>query len=162
MESKVKIRKIEKSDNEKISEIIREVLIEFGGKRPGTAYYDFDTDHMYEAFLGKRQAYFVAELNGNILGGSGIKELKGSDTEICELQKLYLLSSARGIGIGRTLTEKCIEFAGEQGYQKCYLETFPNMLEAIHLYEKMDFKRLDSPIGDTGHGGCDVWMIKYL
>jgi putative acetyltransferase len=117
---------------------------------------------MFEAYQNQKQAYFVAELGGNIVGGSGIKGLKGSDACICELQKLYLLPAARGLGIGRALTEKCIEFAIREGYKKCYLETFPNMQSAINLYVKLGFKELDSPLGNTGHGGCDVWMVKNI
>lgn len=162
MQKSVVIRKIEITDNESIANVIRIVLTEFGGNRPGTAYYDYDTDHMFEAYQGEREIYFVAIANGELIGGSGIKQLAGEDQYICELQKLYLNSSARGLGIGKQLVEKCIEFARNTGYKKCYLETFPNMQAAISLYKKLGFYNLDAPIGDTGHGGCDVWLLKNL
>ena len=156
------IRKIKPEDNKKIAEIIREVLTEFGGNRPNTAYSDYDTDHMFEAYQGKNEIYFVVEVDGVLVGGSGIKLLIGNDGEICELQKLYVNSKIRGLGIGKRLVKKCLEFATDAGYKKCYLETFPNMAAAISLYKKFGFNHLDKPIGDTGHGGCDVWLIKEL
>ena len=159
MNALINTRKIRQDDNSLIAKVIRQVLTEFGGNRPGTAYYDFDTDHMFEAYMAEGEAYFVAEYKGQIVGGSGIKRLKGSEPEFCELQKLYLYPDARGLGLGKLLTQKCLDFAKESGYRKCYLETFPNMLSAISLYEKLGFQRLQSPIGDTGHGGCDVWML---
>jgi len=156
------LRKINPDDNQEVAIIIRGVLTEFGGNRPGTAYYDYDTDYMFEAYQGKGEIYFVAEVDGKLVGGSGIKLLAGNSGEICELQKLYINSDIRGLGIGKALVEKCLEFAKEAGYKNCYLETFPNMDAAISLYKKFGFKHLEKPIGDTGHGGCDVWLMKDL
>ncbi len=156
------IRPVLSSDNEQIANIIRTVLIEFGGNKPGTAYYDYDTDHIYEAYQKPGQVYYVAEQNGRLIGGCGIKPLESSNSEICELQKLYIYSNARGLGIGKLMLEKCLEFACDNFYKKCYLETFPNMQAAISLYQKYGFYKLDRPMGNTGHCGCDVWMIKDL
>jgi len=157
---KIEIRKILETDNKDLAIIIRNVLTEFGGNRPGTAYYDYDTDYMFEAYQGKNEVYFVAEVDGVLIGGSGIKILAGNNDEICELQKLYINSDIRGLGIGKALVKKCLDFAKKAGYKKCYLETFPNMDAAINLYKKFGFYHLNKPIGDTGHGGCDVWLIK--
>jgi len=162
MNSNIIIRQAILSDNKEIANIIREVLIEFGGNRPGTAYYDLDTDNIFEAYQEAGQIYYVAELDHKIIGGCGIKQLTGNNIEICELQKLYLLVEARGFGIGKLLLEKCLEFAKNALYKKCYLETFPNMHSAINLYLKYGFFKLNSPMGNTGHNGCDVWMIKDL
>ena len=162
MELNCIIREISPSDNSKIAEIIRTVLLEFGGNKPGTAYYDYDTDHMFEAYNNDCQIYYVAIQNDHIVGGCGIKQLKSSASEICELQKLYLLKESRKLGIGKLLLEKCLDFAKKSNYKQCYLETFPNMDAAISLYKKYFFRFLCSPIGNTGHNGCDVWMVKDL
>jgi putative acetyltransferase len=162
MKLNCKIREISPSDNELIAEIIRTVLMEYGGNKPGTAFYDYDTDHMFEAYCNEGQIYYVAILNDQLIGGCGIKQLKSSGNEICELQKLYLLSESRKLGIGKLLLEKCIDFAKNSDYKQCYLETFPSMDTAINLYKKYGFNFLCSPIGNTGHNGCDVWMVKDL
>ena len=49
MSSNILIRKVILSDNDKLAKIIRIVLKEYGGDKPGTAYFDYDTDHMFEA-----------------------------------------------------------------------------------------------------------------
>jgi putative acetyltransferase len=36
------------------------------------------------------------------------------------------------------------------------------MHAAINLYKKYGFYELKAPIGNTGHCGCDVWMLKDL
>jgi putative acetyltransferase len=43
-----------------------------------------------------------------------------------------------------------------------YLESFPDMKEAIRLYEQNGFRYLDKPLGNTGHYACNVWMVKNL
>ncbi len=159
---KINIRKIQKKDNPELAKIIRNVLTEFGGNRKGTAYYDYDTDYMFEAYQGEKEVYFVVEVDGKLVGGSGIKLLAGNKDNVCELQKLYINSNIRGLGIGKALVQKCIEFAEKSAYDKCYLETFPNMNAAISLYKKFGFKNLDKPLGNTGHGGCDVWLMRGL
>ena len=147
----INIRKIETIDNPIIAKIIRKVLTEFGGNRRGTAYYDYDTDHMFEAYQNAGEIYYVVELNGKVVGGCGIKQLLGADK-----------AQTRGLGIGKILVDECLRFAKDAGYNKCYLETFPNMHAAISLYKKFEFKNLDAPLGSTGHGACDVWLMRNL
>lgn len=156
------IREIQQKDNETIKNIIRNALTEFGGNRPGTAYYDEDILNMADAYKDSRSAYFVAELDGEVVGGGGFKHLNKAPTNYCELQKVYIKKEVRGKGIGKLLVEKCIEKAKEAGYEYMYLETFPNMLKAQILYKKLGFNNLDHSIGDTGHKTNEIWMLKKL
>ena len=102
------------------------------------------------------------EIEGKIVGGAGVSQLENSSENICELQKMYFLHEARGKGIGSQMIQKCLQKAIEFGYEKCYLETLPEMLAAQNLYKKMGFEYLCSPMGNTGHTTCPVWMIKSL
>ena len=155
-------RKIENKDNSEICRVIRETLKEYGGDRSGTAYYDYDTEHMYEAYQNKKEIYYVAEVEGKVVGGCGIKHLTNVSGNIAELQKLYLLSQYRGIGIGKNLVVMCINFAKKVGFDAIYLETFQNMKSAQKLYTKNGFEYIDKPLGGTGHTSCDVWMLKKM
>jgi putative acetyltransferase len=56
----------------------------------------------------------------------------------------------------------CLEDAKNFGYESCYLESLSNMLDARRLYEKFGFKIIDAPMGNTGHSGCNVFMLKKL
>ena len=60
------------------------------------------------------------------------------------------------------LIERCFESAREFGYTEMYLETMPELRNAIGLYEKAGFTYLSGPMGNSGHFGCDLWMIKEL
>ena len=75
---------------------------------------------------------------------------------------MYFLQETRGKGIGLQMIQKCLEKAVELGYEKCYLETLPEMLAAQSLYQKIGFEYLCAPLGNTGHTTCPVWMIKEL
>ncbi len=75
---------------------------------------------------------------------------------------MYFLSEARGLGLGTKMMERCLEKAKEFGYEKCYLETMPYMIDAQKLYTRSGFEYLEEPLGNTGHNACPVWMLKVL
>ena len=106
--------------------------------------------------------YYVAELNGELIGGAGIYPSDGLPEETCELVKMYLLPKARGLGLGKTLIGKVLAFAKESGYKNVYIETMPELKQAMKIYEKFGFRYLDGPMGNTGHTGCSVWMLLEL
>jgi len=102
----------------------------------------------------------VVELDEHIVGGGGLQAVDNESVKTCELQKLYFLPQARGLGIGKTLLQKILETAQAFGFKQCYLESFDNMHAAIGLYEKQGFKPINHTMGNTGHSACGVWMLK--
>ncbi|MBS1917104.1 MAG: GNAT family N-acetyltransferase [Bacteroidetes bacterium] len=158
----VVIRTIEPADNKTLAEIVRSSLAEFGVDKPGTVYYDPTTDHLYELFQTPKSGYFVALVNNEIVGGAGIFPSNGLPSDTCELVKMYLKKHARGLGLGKLLIAKCLETAKETGYTQVYLETMPELKKALSVYEKFGFHYLNGPMGNTGHFGCDRWMLKIL
>lgn len=160
--SDIKIRLVAEADNQELAKVLRDVLIEMGVPKVGTAYEDTALDMMYETYNVPRKAYYVVVEEGKILGGAGIAQLEDSEEHICELQKMYFLPAARGRGMGTQMMKTCLDFAKEQGFTKCYLETMPYMQDARKLYFKTGFEPLETPMGNTGHYSCQSWMIKDL
>lgn len=158
----IHIRELCESDNASIASIIREVLTEFGANKPGTVYFDPTTDDLYHLFSESDSAYFIAEVDGSVVGGCGVFPTPGLPAGCCELVKLYLLPAMRGRGLGLMLMEKCFQKAVDLGYVQMYLETMPELRNAIGLYEKAGFTYLPGPLGKSGHFGCDLWMSKNL
>lgn len=156
------IRTIEPSDNPELAVIIRNTLAEFGANKPGTVYYDPTTDALYELFRQPRSIYYVALEQGQLVGGAGIYPSDGLPADTCELVKMYLQPQVRGKGLGKQLIAKSLEFAQQSGYQQVYLESMPELKKALTVYEYFDFKYLDGPMGNTGHFGCGLWMLKKL
>ena len=156
------IRTIKPRDNKDLAAIVRNTLAEFGANHAGTVYYDPTTDDLFNLFQKEKSIYYVALVNNEIVGGAGIFPSAGLPEKTCELVKMYLNKNARGQGLGKLLIEKCIGFAAENGYKHIYLETMPELKKAMSVYEKFGFYYLKGPMGNTGHFGCDVWMMKDI
>ena len=159
---KFNLRKIRKEDNKQLKDILIEVLNEFEVPEEGTALGDDELNYMFESYNKKRHIYYVLEINGVIMGGAGIAPLKNSKKNICELQKMYFHKKARGKGFGKKMIQLCIDYAKNNHFELCYIETMPNMLSAQKLYSSIGFEYIDKPLGNTGHSSCPVWMIKTL
>lgn len=152
------IRKIERKDNARIEEIIRNCLIEYGGNHEGTAWADPDLARFSEVYAADGSAYWVAEdESGVVVGGVGIGPMRDVPG-MCELQKMYCVPEARGKGAARELLTTALAFARTE-YTSCYLETLDNMTAAQRFYEKNGFARTEMQYGETGHFAC---RAKYL
>ncbi|HYM95055.1 MAG TPA: GNAT family N-acetyltransferase [Chitinophagaceae bacterium] len=162
MTQKITIRNIQPADNPYLAKVIRNTMAEFGVNRPNTVYFDPATDHLFELFQKNRSAYNVAELNEEIVGGGGIYPTEGLPDDTCELVKMYLSPQARGLGLGKLLIEKCLQQAKEFRYKKIYLESMPELKQALKVYAKFGFEYLKGPMGNSGHTGCDLWMLKEI
>ncbi|HAH34543.1 MAG TPA: GNAT family N-acetyltransferase [Flavobacteriaceae bacterium] len=160
--SKPIIRAIKKEDNPSLAKVIRKVLLDLGVPKVGTAYADKALDCMFETYQGDRRVYFVVEENGTIVGGAGIAALENYDGNICELQKMYFLETARGRGLGELMIRHCLDAAVSFSFESCYIETMTYMTAAQNLYKKSGFQYLEGPLGDTGHFSCPVQMLKKL
>ena len=158
----VTIRNIKKDDNPIIAELIRKIFREFKIDRPGTVYTDPSTDALYELFQANGAEYWLAEEDGVLLGGCGIYPTDGLPEGCVELVKFYLSAETRGKGLGRKLMEKSIASARNMGYKQVYLESFPELATAVGMYEKAGFRKLEGPMGNSGHYACTVWMILDL
>jgi putative acetyltransferase len=156
------IKKISQTDNKGLAVVIRTVLTEQGNNVDGTVFTDEATDRMYDGYQRGKSIYYVVYLNDELVGGCGVAHLLGEDHSVCELQRLFLSKDARGMSIGQDLMERCIGFAKANNYKLMYLETFPNMTEAIGLYQKNNFQLIDKAMGKTGHFYCTTRMTLEL
>ena len=158
----IEIRTIQPTDNKALAIIVRNTLAEFGANRPGTVFFDPSTDSLFEVFQTPRSIYYVAVDKDKLVGGAGIFPSNGLPEGVCELVKMYLVPEARGIGLGKTLIDKSLSYAREAGYRRVYLETMPELKQALKVYEKFGFRYLEGPMGNSGHTGCSLWMLKTL
>jgi putative acetyltransferase len=163
--SDVLIRDIAPTDNVALALVVRNALAEFGANKPGTVFFDPTTDRLYELFQEPGAVYSVAidpTAGDTLLGGAGLFPSPGLPEGTCELVKMYLRPEARGKGLGSTLIRRCLEQARAMGYRSIYLESMPELRQALAVYERFGFRYLDGPMGDTGHFGCDRWMLLEL
>lgn len=90
-----------------------------------------------KAFDSKREAAWIAEMRGNIVGSVFL--VRASD-QIAKLRLLYVEPSARGLGLGKRLASLCIEGARERGYHTLTLWTNDVLVAARRIYEAVGFR----------------------
>lgn len=157
------LRRITEIDNAAIAAVIRQVSAEHGlTADKGYTVADPNLDELFQVYSQPGAAYWVVEQNGQVVGGGGVAPLGCSEPDICELQKMYFLPSVRGQGLAKKLALMALEYAREQGFKQCYLETTAFLTEAIRLYEHLGFEHIAEPLGCTGHVDCEVRMLKPL
>ncbi len=156
------IRSIEPGDNVPVAQLIRKVLEEFGVDKPGTVYTDPTTDALFELFQQEGSGYWVVEENAEIFCACGLFLTTDLPDGCVEIVKLYVKKEARRKGLGFELLSRSIEAAREMGYKQVYLETMPELTQALDLYERAGFRQIDTRLGNSGHFSCNIWMIHDL
>ena len=162
MHSVVIFREIKKEDNVLLARMIRQVFKEHDAPENGTVFSDPTTDDLFGLFRKNKSVLWVAEQDEIPIGCCGIYPTEGLENSCAELVKYYLAESERGRGTGKQLMDLCIASAREMAYKKLYLESMPHFSLAVRIYEKLGFRKLSSPLGNSGHTTCTIWMILEL
>jgi putative acetyltransferase len=158
----LQIRPLELADVPAMLGIIASTRGEYGIADRGLDLLEPADRALYQTYQKQRSLYFVALLGGEVVGGAGVAPLAGSDPLTCELQRMYLRPDARGRGIGDALLDRCLAAAKQFLYVRCYLETITQMHAALEFYGRHGFRDLQAPLGRTGHGHNDRWMMRSL
>jgi putative acetyltransferase len=131
----LKIREYKNTDNKPLIEMISTILAEYKMSLDFQGP-DKDLEDLQNIYFNNKGVFFVAELDGKIIGSVAVSKI---DDEKCELRKLYILKEHRGQGFGRILLDRAIDFASLNGYGKMELEVSEKHKGAIRLYEKLGF-----------------------
>jgi putative acetyltransferase len=156
------IRRLEAPDVHSVLSIISACRQEYGLQHRVQSLLEPSDHALYETYRRRRSAYFVALVGDEVIGGVGIGHLAAGDNTTCELQRMYLRQQSRGRGIGHELLGQSLQAARAFQFRYCYAETVTEMTTAIGFYERHGFHRLNAPIGQTGHGHNDCWMLLDL
>lgn len=117
------------------------------------AYQDFGSElaGLPGKYAPPQGAILLAcDADGDALGCVGLRPL--DQNGVGEIKRLYVLPSARGLGLGRALAEAAIDQARRLGYNELRLDTLPSMSAAISTYERMGFERTEPYYGPTPPG----------
>lgn len=118
---------------------IKELIIEYA-KRLGRdlSFQNLDDELKDPAkkYTSPEGELLVAVEGEDVLGM--IAYHKHSDTR-CEMKRLYVKPSCRGMKLGEKLIEELIAHARQAGYKEMVLDTIVPLQSAIHLYKKLGF-----------------------
>lgn len=133
------LRSYRKEDAAGVKELILSIL---GSEYPfdKSAYSDSDLDKIGETYGGKRNAFFVVEDGGVIVGTAGVKEEAKEDAL---LRRLFVDLKHRHRGYGTELIGRAIAFCKEHGYKRVIFRCTGRMSDAMNLCLKNGFRKTD-------------------
>jgi putative acetyltransferase len=107
-----------------------------------------------EDVAGERAAFVVAWQDEKAVGCGALRPTE--DEAVAEIKRMFVAKDARGLGISRQILTKLEELAAAYHYERIILETGIHQTEAIGLYEKYGFARMDcyEPYEDSAHSLC--------
>jgi putative acetyltransferase len=73
----------------------------------------------------------------------GCIALRRLDNNSCEMKRLFVRQAARGKGVALALLTWLVAEARLQGYSAMLADTLPAMTDALRLYERFGFKRVE-------------------
>lgn len=94
-------------------------------------------------YAAPRGALLLAWVDGALAGCCAIRPLDSSDyADAAEMKRLYVRPAFRGLGLGRSLAEACLDAARQAGYACVLLDTLSDMEAARALYEDLGFEEV--------------------
>jgi len=102
---------------------------------------------------------FYANKDGQCIGVVAVKKLNKTDYEFC---KLVVDEKARGLGLGKKLVQKCIDFAKDENGRNLYLQSFHKLEIALKMYKSMEFVDCPAPEGMLVVERTEIIMKKGL
>ena len=118
---------------------IKELIIEYAkwlGRDLSFQDIDDELKDPAKKYTAPEGELLVAVEGEDVLGM--IAYHKHSDTR-CEMKRLYVKPSCRGMKLGEKLVEELIAHARQAGYKEMVLDTIVPLQSAIHLYKKLGF-----------------------
>ena len=105
-------------------------------------FQDFDDElaNLPGSYVPPAGCLLIALWQGRAAGCVALQKIRNG---MCEMKRLYIRPSLRGLKIGRALAEAIIEKAREIGYARMRLDTLPSMERATTLYTALGFRKIE-------------------
>jgi ribosomal protein S18 acetylase RimI-like enzyme len=101
--------------------------------------FSAELDRLADMYGGPAGRLLLARVDGQFVGCVGIRQLE-RDATACEMKRLYVRDTARGLGIGRRLALASLDAGRDLGYSRMVLDTLGTMTAARALYGELGFR----------------------
>ena len=141
------IRRAAAADSAAAAAVVRAVYAEYGFTWDEGGYHAdlADVERSYAAF-------FVAESEGEIVGTAGL-------TEHGSLERLYVLPTARGSGLGSALLAAIVGEARRRGHTRLEIWSDKLLVDAHRLYERHGARIVGERVNDDPDAS-DEWGLE--
>ena len=103
-------------------------------------HYDDEIDNPQLKYGWPDGRFYLATANSEPVGCIALRRF---DETNCEMKRLYVRPTSRGMGIASLLIQKLIIEGKDIGYSAMLLDTMPYLTDAIKLYRKIGFYDID-------------------
>ena len=148
----------------------KELLLEYGRfviAQPNTARFCFgalekEVERLPFSFIGQGGGCLMARAGGDPAGFVAWRDLPPETApDAWELKRLWVRPEARGLGLGRTLTQAVLDRAVTAGRKSIWLDTQPEAMATAHrLYLELGFTPCtqynDNPVEGL------AYLVKFL
>lgn len=94
-------------------------------------------------YTAPRGALVIVLVDGQPAGCCAMRPLDAVDyTNACEMKRLYVRPSYRGMQMGRMLAESILDLSRQAGYDSILLDTLDDMESARALYQELGFEEI--------------------
>jgi len=106
-------------------------------------------------------AIFLARDEKECFGCGAIRMLGPIKNRTCEMKRLYVRPSARGLGIGKQIARRLVQEGVRLGYRTMVLDTLDRLEAAIRLYKSLGFVPAE-PYYDNPLSGVMYWELDLI
>lgn len=146
----MRVRRAVRLDSSAAAAVVRAVYDEYGFTWDETGYHA-DLADVAAAYA----AFFVVELNGRIVGTAGL-------TPGGSLERLYVLSEARGSGAGSALLAAVVDEARRRGHESLEIWSDKRFTGAHRLYERHGARIVGDRVHDDPDASAEWGLVLDL
>ena len=146
----IRIRRATTGDSAHAAAVVKAVYDEYG--------FTWDEDGYHSDLLdveSAHAAFFVAELDGRIVGTAGLSE-NGS------LERLYVLPAARGAGTGAALLAAVADEARRRGHARLEIWSDKRFEDAHRLYRRAGARVVGERVHDDPDSSHEWGLVLEL
>jgi putative acetyltransferase len=108
-------------------------------EHPGSEQVRADAESLPGPYVPPRGRLYLAHLDSMLAGCVALRPIEGSGAEV---KRMFVLATARRLGVARALMGQLISDARRMGYASLRLGTLDEMTPAQSLYRELGFTRI--------------------